>query len=387
MRDSRWRGALACVVTSVVLAVPVAAAAQDTGVGAEAVKDDIGSYADEIGISRSEAVSRFGLQSAAGDLDAILTDSAGEVFAGLWIVHEPQFEVIVWLTDLSVDISQAVDDVGLSGYVEVRKAARSLEELETDAARFLRDAGPGTRPFDLTIDVPSNEIRIEVESLAVLFDFLDQRGVALPSDSSVQLIGQLAEPSANIYGGLALSSCTTGFSVKNSAGTKGVVTAGHCDNSQSYLGTSLPYVAGATVGSNDEQWHTAPGFTVRNWATDGVNDATPYYRLITGTTSRSNQALNSYYCKYGKVTGYNCGYLISKTRAPGYIPNVNATFMELEKSGVNLCSGGDSGGPEYSGASALGITSGCAGSGGISNIFYTAINYVTGGLSVTVLTS
>lgn len=108
--------------------------------------------------------------------------------------------------------------------------------------------------------------------------------------------------------------------------------------------------------------------------------------MITSTTSRSNQALNSYYCKYGATTLYNCGYSISKTRAPGYVPDVNATFMELHRDGVDLCPGGDSGGPIYSSGSALGITSGCAGSG-IDNMLYIAINYVTGGLGLSVLTS
>lgn len=292
----------------------------------------------------------------------------------------------MWLTDPSTDIGEYVAETGLTGRVEIRTAAHSLEELEADAAEILRNAGPGTRPFDLTIDVFSNKITLEASSLAALDSFLSDRALQLPATAEVVLVERLAEPSANIYGGLALSPCTSGFSVKNSTGTKGIVTAGHCDNNVSYSGTSLPYKGGSFTGSNDEQWHTAPDFSVRNWATDGVFDSTPYYRVITGTTSRANQALNSFYCKYGKSTKYHCGYLISKTRAPGYVPNVNPTFMELHRDGVDLCNGGDSGGPIFSGGSALGITSGCAGSG-IDNIFYTAINYVTGGLSVSVLTS
>lgn len=34
-------------------------------------------------------------------------------------------------------------------------------------------------------------------------------------------------------GGLPLSTCTSGFAVRNSAGTRGILTAGHCGNSQS----------------------------------------------------------------------------------------------------------------------------------------------------------
>ena len=51
----------------------------------------------------------------------------------------------------------------------------------------------------------------------------------------------MGQKEANIYGDLALSLCTSGFSVKNSAGAKGITTAGHCGNNLSYDGTNLPY--------------------------------------------------------------------------------------------------------------------------------------------------
>lgn len=259
--------------------------------------------------------------------------------------------------------------------------------METQAADILRSGV--TRPFDLNINVFDNTIDLEVASLADFNAFVSESRMTLPDTARIIVIDELAKPAANIYAGLALSSCTSGFSIsKNSSGTKGITTAGHCTNSISYSGTNLPYQPPqAYSGSFDVQWHTAPGFTVRNYAYDGISDSTPYYRVITGKTSRSNQAINDFYCKYGKVTNYGCGYLISKTRAPGYVPNVNATFMELHRDGINLCSGGDSGGPIFTGAIALGLYSGCAGSGGINNIFYMAINYAELGLGVTVPTS
>jgi len=141
-------------------------------------------------------------------------------------------------------------------------------------------------------------------------------------------------------------------------------------------------------GSHDEQWHSAPGFTVKNWAYDGQwDETTPYYRLVTGRLSRSSQGLNSFYCKYGKITFDGCGYLVSKWVAPGCIPDVQATFMQLHRDGVDLASGGDSGGPVYPGGTALGIVEGWAGDGIIDDLLYTAVNYVESGLGVTVLTS
>ena len=187
------------------------------------------------------------------------------MFGRLWIEHKPDFHVDVLLTDPTRDIDDYVAATGLSWSVEIRKATHSLEELEADAAEIVRNAGPGTRPFDLNVDVFRNVITLEAASFAALDSFLDSRSLELLNTAEVVLVGSLSKPAANIYGGLALSPCTSGFSVKNSAGLKGIVTAGHCDNSVSYSGMSLPYEGGSFTGSNDEQWHTAPGFTVKNW--------------------------------------------------------------------------------------------------------------------------
>jgi hypothetical protein len=114
---------------------------------------------------------------------------------------------------------------------------------------------------------------------------------------------QTGRPGADIYGGLALSTCTSGFSVRhNSSGSLGIVTAAHCPNSQSYLGSSLPFQSEAWGGWYDQQWHTAPGFVVRNWMYDGSGT-----RSITSRTLWGYQYVGEFVCKYGKTTGYGCG--------------------------------------------------------------------------------
>ena len=57
----------------------------------------------------------------------------------------------------------------------------------------------------------------------------------------------------------------SGFAVKNSVGTEGIATAGHCDNhTLSYDGVSLPFVSEAYFGSYDVQWHTIGSLTADN---------------------------------------------------------------------------------------------------------------------------
>ena len=66
---------------------------------------------------------------------------------------------------------------------------------------------------------------------------LTDDGLALPPFAVVEIVDALAEPAANIYGGLALSCGTTGFSVKSSvSGERGITAAGLCGNSQSFPG-------------------------------------------------------------------------------------------------------------------------------------------------------
>jgi len=108
-------------------------------------------------------------------------------------------------------------------------------------------------------------------------------------------------------------------------------------------------------GSHDEQWHTAPGFTVKNWAYDGLCcDSDPYYRPITSRKYRDSQALNTLVCQYGKTNGYSCGYLVSKVLQCG-TPSPQPTCMRLHRDNIDLSDQGDSRGPVYVSTSAWGI--------------------------------
>ena len=100
--------------------------------------------------------------------------------------------------------------------------------------------------------------------------------------------------------------------------------------------------------------------------------------------SRDRGLLGAFLCKYGKTTGFDCGHITSKTYTPSWVPNAAATFITARKEGVDMASGGDSGGPIFSSNAALGIVAGSVGSNNIDQVIYVAINYVEAGLSVKV---
>ena len=114
-------------------------------------------------------------------------------------------------------------------------------------------------PFALEINVREN--RVQVETTRALWDSLD-RLAALSDQAKLSGVHRVTSQAANLYGGLFLSSCTAGFGVKNAQGTKGISTAGHCSNTQSFGGHNLPYVTGKFSGAHDSQWHTSGGNTI-----------------------------------------------------------------------------------------------------------------------------
>lgn len=87
---------------------------------------------------------------------------------------------------------------------------------------------------------------VEVKTGTVLMK-VDERDldivndVALPKLVAVEVRTAPEEPAQEIYGGLALNPCTSGFSVDEIDGfQQGVSTAGHCSNSVTYQGTTSP---------------------------------------------------------------------------------------------------------------------------------------------------
>lgn len=200
---------------------------------------------------------------------------------------------------------------------------------------------------------------------------LQEARIEIPEHVKVITVSELSARETDIYAGLALYSCTSGFAVKNSSGTMGILTAGHCNDIQYYNGISLPMVGNeAYFGPYDFQWHTAPGFTVRNLAFDGT-----YNRYIYSTKHRNNQAINSWVCHYGMTSGYACGFIIDKNFKPGEPGSTwTPTYMLVHSDDVDLSALGDSGGPWFSGNTAYGVHSG--GFVNYNDAYYMAINYV-----------
>jgi len=344
-------------------------------------------YASNMNVSVEEAILRFQLQDIAGDLDAELTTNETETFAGLWIEHTPEFRVVVQFTRDGEETMKPYlkKYPEFADIVEVRNTAKvSLADLQ----RAQADASHSARALDIPVESDINVFNNSVELYVAKankrqFDNALQRGnIRLPDKVKVRVItvDAMMNLEADIYGGLPLRTCTSGFSVKKGI-TKGITTAGHCSNTQSYNGNSLTFESEKETGSYDIQWHTAPGYTVSNKIRTSGGGST---RDITATKSRSSQAIGNYVCKYGKTSHYTCGYISSKN----FMYQGQATYIRVDNTAGydDLSSGGDSGGPWFLSNTAYGTHVGSPGDDP-NDAVYMAVNYVESGLDVSVMTS
>lgn len=336
------------------------------------------SYARSNGVTVTEASRRLDLQVAAGELDAQIAGTQEATYGGLWIQHTPDFRIVVLATDGDSGIWRSLPaSAKLEGLVEVRPANYTLAELEREALAF-GDKAHALR-VDMEVNVMENRIDLSPTPATLANDFSN---ATLPPmmwrDSQVRVGG----PAADSYGGLGLSNgCTTGFTVQTTTPVPlmGVVTAGHCDNSATLGGLAITFQSEAWSGSNDEQWYSTPNHNDLRQFFDGSSN-----RSVVGITTRGNQAINSYVCKYGTATGYRCGYLESKSFQPSWVPNALATFHRADpQGGPDMVNGGDSGGPVFNSNYAWGIVEGEYGFPWcICELIYTPVDYVQSGLGV-----
>ncbi len=90
----------------------------------ESLLYDAENYAERYNVSVSEAVDRLQLQKEIGDLDAALYAASPDMYAGLWIEHDPVYKVVVRYvdTDIGADILNRTADNKLIRFVELREA-------------------------------------------------------------------------------------------------------------------------------------------------------------------------------------------------------------------------------------------------------------------------
>ncbi|WP_299056886.1 S1 family peptidase [uncultured Nocardioides sp.] len=183
-------------------------------------------------------------------------------------------------------------------------------------------------------------------------------GSALPLEVTTTETSSPLTLQRKIFGGRGINSnkfiCTAGFTAKRK-GRPGIITSGHCPNRLRYLNKpgTLKRAVKAKSRKTDLQYNQV----IRK----NGNKVTAKFRYKQGRKDRvvrkvANAPRGSTICKWGRTSGYNCSK-IRKTNICGRFTN-GETYCGLDQTRRKMSSPGDSGGPNFSGNTARGITTG-----------------------------
>lgn len=364
---------LIIVITSLILgmAIPVGAQSGNTeNRNPQQVIAEI--YAERFGVTLDEAIHRLKLQDSFPGLSTALEQNESETFGGLWIQHEPEYKVVIAFTrdgEKTIINYNKYISAEVAPYIEIRTVNKSLIELLNDQKNLVSSLNEQDIKTDSRVDIVNNCVSIDIAKVDEnKFTIAQQNGeLALTDGLKVEFVNGLHVLATYVYGGLTLDyyswgspCCTSGFSVKNLAGTvKGIATTGHGPHSTLYYsGNQLPFEAYRNGGGFDVQWHSSPVLSVTNkiqWWSDGSTFN------VNSKKERSEQHVGDIVSKYGITTHYTAGQITSTTLLlPA--PYNSPTWIEVYNvfGYTKLVDSGDSGGPWFtgngSGVTALGIT-------------------------------
>lgn len=377
-------------VVSLALLASVAVARADDGLGSEDLffpdvagpqiedsisedeLEDLETIAKQEGLTLKDAIDRYAWNDNFAHAVSEIREAFPETFAGAEIVGARH----AWVafagrpSDGALDIIDDFTRSQASVVVEVRTDLGFTEvELETAIATVHYAVFDRTevRDASTTFDFETREIRtVVVLDSGVADSMIDDLGAAAIEDlieagrggildsvavsvvrSNHSTIGGV-DSSTEHLGGESLSSCTSGFVIRDAGNVRNVATAGHCpppNGTQSDDGVSLPLQATHEGTHGDFQRHTGSqarpdDFYAGTASVTEVNrrDVAAIGAPVVGQTL----------CKNGKTNHQQC----QKVRKLNVCASVYCNLVQME---ARLAASGDSGGPVFWGNTAYGL--------------------------------
>jgi hypothetical protein len=156
----------------------------------DALARDAQAYADEYGLDLEEAVRRLALQETIGALNAELAEKEQATFAGLWLEHEPEFQVFVRFTrDGAQTLQPYIEDGPLEGLVQVLGADATMEELTLAHQEAMREIDKLGIAVTSGVDVVENRVAVFVADREWFQAQLDAAGIRLPDHVELVVAG------------------------------------------------------------------------------------------------------------------------------------------------------------------------------------------------------
>ena len=377
------------------LTVAPAAAAQSVQTRGEALAQDALEYARIYGVPLPEAIRRLSAQhDSVAAIDAI-AERYRDRLAGISIQHRPDYRFIVYLTGTAPVPLRWVEAGGMRVPVQFRTGAKASRERVvwalTNHQAAIRAAvqsnpsmGVDPRTGELVVIAGSTAVAKAGGAAALDAQLTQLTGVPVQVRALDQVDRNLGPQGGGRLDGTDPTSgkryrCTSGFLVTDGART-GITTAAHCLDDLSYFdpqrrATPLSFVGQWGWGYHDVQIHAGPAPARPLFFAD---TARTIQRPVEGQRSKSSTRAGDFVCHRGESTGYSCAEVTLLDFAPaGELCGGFCLPTWVAVSGPT-CKQGDSGGPVFSGTTALGIVKGATfrPDGSCAFYFYMSLDYL-----------
>lgn len=346
-------------VASLALCCVPAAAQND-----DAEQAAIENYAETYSVSAEEAERRLDMLREISRTHRSLMERFPNSYAGIYVVHRPDFEVRVKMTGNGQgQLAQVTDNPAF----KVEQAARPVQQsrqIQNRIGKALQDAGIR---YESNIGIEDEIISFNVLDRAkaepVVARFLEQYDFVTLSQ-----IAELPSNGASFYGGQLVSgaggTCTTGFTAKVGS-VEGVLTAGHC----SVTGRETFTINGNSFSIYKRRYENSDmyGFDMMFLTRSGQTYPNQIYydSGLRGSITSSDYWTpeNWPVCSYGVQTNRRkCGTVNGVYLKLTDDKGITGMLMRaVTNDGTAFMQQGDSGGPVYSGGEATGLMKGFVG--------------------------
>jgi streptogrisin D len=301
-------------------------------------------------LSVEQATAVLSEQNRLAGVASRLATALGERSGGAYFAADTTLTVTV--TDQS-----AAEQVRAAGGVP-RMVSRNTAALEAIVSDL--NAQPVVPNSSFGVDVAANQVVVELPSRGA--DALRSYAARYGSAVRIETVDQTLTP--QLAGGDRIPAhvnpsfaCSAGFNVKDPAGNRYVLTAGHCMQYSAWdIGN------GNSLGVRSQKYFPTFDYgTVLVTAPVGQFPAVNLYNhnSFQPIKTASESVQGQYVCKSGLSTFVTCGTVLAKGMTVNYPGGNTVYWLDL----TDLCTApGDSGGAMFAGSTGLGMVSGGSGS-------------------------
>lgn len=376
----------------------------DADESAEALQRMAAQVAVEYGVDVETALARLKHQEAVAPLIAGWRESYSQFFGGAY--HAADFSArttVRWVGQVPAEVRAQVAAravaIGFDTSAEVSESGLIAKAEQIFSTVSKSDISE----FSTSPDILRGQVVVAVavdEDSAIATEIADAiRKLEAPKiGTSVQWASEDLLNASTAYGGTEAQfpnksqlACTLAFTVQRGS-TKGILSAGHCPNNLDYVDpvdgseSSLTLEAEYEGYYGDYAWYSTSESVVAQFYASSSSSGR---RFVTAVKPRNQINIGDTYCFYGRRTNRDsCGTVkyTSTCHRGGAIDVCNQVRVRNVYGRK-----GDSGGPWYVASTAVGVHTGCFGSGcgdrsTRQDQSFTPVTLAEDGLGVSVLT-